>query len=35
MGAEDCDVTAVVAGGGFLFVGVFVFFIYDDDAEVF
>ena len=34
MGAEDCDVAGVVAGGGFLFVGVFVFFVYDDDAEV-
>ncbi len=32
MGTEDGDVTAVVAWGCFLFVGVFVFFVYDDDA---
>jgi len=34
LGAFDCDVSAVVAGSGVLFVTWLVFFIDDDEAEV-
>lgn len=33
-GAEDGDVASVVAGRVFLFIGIFVFFVDEDEAEV-